>query len=66
MKGDELVGRMVTVTNPDLNSRWSGVAVAVSHHPAVLVEEPGTGRRFMLPLAWASLPVGVGVGGRDE
>lgn len=55
---DELIGNIVTVTNPDLESRWSGVAVAIAEHPSILVEETGTGRRLMLPLAWAELSDG--------
>lgn len=51
----ELVGNMVTVTNPNLDARWTGVAVAIAEHPVILIEDAGTGQRLMLPLNWAAL-----------
>lgn len=55
MSDAELLGRVVTVTNPNLDARWSGFAVAIAHHPSILIEDPESGRRHMLPLAWAEL-----------
>lgn len=55
MSDADLIGRVVTVTNPDLQSRWSGFAVAIAHHPSILIEDPESGRRYMFPLAWAEL-----------
>lgn len=48
----ELLGTVVTVTNPTVGSSWTGVAVAIAYDPSILLEDPATGQRFSLPLAW--------------
>lgn len=52
----DLLGEMVKVWNPVLSEAeaWRGKALAIAHHPTILIEDEA-GNRLMLPLHWVKL-----------
>lgn len=55
MMPEEYLGKRVLVTNPDIpDAEWSGLAVAASTEPVILVEQDN-GHRLLLPARWVTV-----------
>lgn len=53
---EELVGRRVIVTHPELaDTRWEGEVVALVSEPSILLRPTDGGGTVLLPPAWAEI-----------